>query len=338
MKNRWILTSVLILLSVLAYYLYKQKILAGNSMVKADRGFTVSDIRSVSKIVIKHVKLQPLVFTRDKAGWIVNGKYQVDPAVFLHVEKVLTDITMLYIPPTNSIATILKSIKNNGIQVDVYTDSGSASKIIHIGSDIQSGDGTFMVLGGSKQPYAMHLSGLAGGIRSRFEQPLENFRNKFIYQYNSDDIDFVKVDYPKNNIHSFIINNHGSVASVHPVVNRDEKNVESKTNVIKSYLEGFENLGAEKLMNSYPLRDSVLSTIPGCIIELKDKGGKVVLYKYYPFDDFENGTGPSSQVGELRFQNRMFVLVDNLDFILFRIVYLEIYLEAMKIFVKDKTL
>ncbi|MBL0027473.1 MAG: hypothetical protein IPO98_21995 [Saprospiraceae bacterium] len=133
-----------------------------------------------------------MVFTRDKAGWIVKWKISGRSGGFCALKKVLTDITMLYIPPTNSIATILKSIKNNGIQVDVYTDSGSASKIIHIGSDIQSGDGTFMVLGGSKQPYAMHLSGLAGGIRSRFEQPLENFRNKFIYQYNSDDIDFVK--------------------------------------------------------------------------------------------------------------------------------------------------
>ena len=314
MSKTGILALILICLSILAYFLIKDNSANKTTFISADRGFAVKDINKVTKIVIKHVKLQPLVFTNNGNGWKINGKYEVDPAVFVHVEKVLTNISLLYVPPSNSSSTILNSIKNNGIQVDIYQGGDKPSKILHIGSDTPKNDGSYMVLGGSKQPYAMHLPGLAGGIRSRFEQPLENYRNKFLFQYPLRDIKQVTIEYPKSQSHSFKISNSNVGLKIEPLIVRNSKYYEINQTLIKSYLANFENLGAEKLINSYPMKDSIISTTPACILELHDTKGKIVRHKYYTYDDFENGIGSSRSPGDIRFQNRMFVFVDSLDF------------------------
>ena len=313
-KQNLILLLVLVGLSGIASFLYFQHQRDASQLVRADRGFAVKNIMDVSKIVVRHVKLQPIVFTSAGGKWLINGKYPADPAVMVHIEKVLTGVRLLYVPPVNSIPTILKSVKENGIQVDVYQDNeNTPEKIIHIGSDLQNGDGTFMVLGGSKQPFAMHLPGLSGGLRSRFEQPLDNYRDKFIFQTPLKNIKSLKVVYPKDNEHSFLIENKMGIR-VSPLMHRDAVGYLSNENIIKSYLSQFESLGAEKLMNQYPDKERVLQSLPSCTIELEKKDGIKNHYAFYKYDDPENQFGVANSPGEIRFQNRLYVLVDSTEF------------------------
>jgi hypothetical protein len=314
MKKTLGLGTVLLLLTVIAYYLYSKKAKSDEQLVRSDRGFAVANMADVDKIVIKHVKLQPLVFTRNNEGWELNGKYKVDQAVFVHIERVLTNVRMLYVPPVKTTPTILKSLKTNGIQVDVYEGDQTPSKIIHIGSDTPDNDGTYMILGGSSQPYAMHLPGLAGGLRSRFEQPLENYRDKFIFHFPSEDIKHIKVQYPKNNLSSFIISHDKSSVKIQPLLKTNNNEVVVKNPMVLSYLSGFESLGAEKIMNTFPLKDSIISAIPTCIIELTTHSGVKTKHQYYPYDAIELNTPSPRSPGEIRGLNRMFVLVDSSDF------------------------
>ena len=315
MKRLVILFLLLAALSATAYFLIRNDKDNRKGVVTADRGFTVESFDDVKKIVIKHTKLQPLVFTREGKQWKVNGKYAVDPAVFVNIEKVLTGMKMLFIPSKAATPTIMESIKKSGIQVDVYENESQPSRIIFIGSDTQKGDGTYMILGGSVQPYAMHLPGLGGGLRSRFEQPIENFRDKFIFRELSDEIEFVKVEYPKQNSASFIIENKGVSSTIKPLIaNGLQLSVPENKRAISAYLSGFESLGAEKLMNDYPLKDSVIFKVPNCIIELKRKDGSTRTHKFFAYDDFESGTGNARSPSEIKAQNRLFVLVDDRDF------------------------
>ncbi len=315
MKRLGILFLLLAVLSACAYFLIRNEKDNKKGMVTADRGFTVEAIADVQKIVIKHTKLQPLVFKREGKQWKVNDKYAVDAAVFVNVEKVLTGMRMLFVPSKAATPTIVESIKKSGIQVDVYENNSQPSRIFFIGSDTQKGDGTYMILGGSSQPYAMHLPGLGGGLRSRFEQPIENFRDKYIFKDQANDIDYVKVEYPKQNSSSFIIENKGASSSVKPLINNGLKlSIPENKRLINTYLSGFESLGAEKLMNDYPLKDSVIFKVPNCIIELKRKDGSNRVYKFFAYDDFESGNGNSRSPAEIRAQNRLFVSVDDRDF------------------------
>lgn len=313
MRPNFILFTVLILLAGIAFYLYQGKKNNEKKLVKADRGFTIGDINDVSKIVVKHVKLPPLVFTKESRLWTINGKYPADPGVMVHIESVLTKIRLLYVPPSNTTPTILKSIKENGIQVDVYTDDQEQPyKIFHLGADTQDGEGTYMVLGGTSQPFAMHLPGLSGGLRSRFEQPTDNYRDKFIFQTPVDEITSLKVQYHKDNLHSFLIKNEGDF-SIFPLMIRERSLLANKM-LIKSYLSQFESLGAEKLMNQYPDKEKILTSVPSFTVELQNKEGSKTSYIFYPYDDYETDFGPANSPAEIRLQNRMYVLVDSIDF------------------------
>lgn len=312
-KIIWLL-AILITMSGVAYYLTQRDKKPTDHSMSASRGFTVESMDDVEKVVIRHIKLQPLIFTRQGKGWILNSRYEVDPAVFVNVERVLTNLRLLYIPSKEATDPIIKSIKMNGIQVDVYTDDDEPARIIFIGSDTPKNDGTYMLLGGTNQPYAMHLPGLAGGLRSRFEQPLDNYRDRTLFRDSPAEIDFVKVEYPKDQPSSFIINDPSRNLVIEPVSVRAPSAGVVNRRFADNYLAQFVSLGAEGLLNQYPLRDSVLALKPDCIVMLRRKDGKVRKHTYYSYDNFEIRAGNARTPAEIRGQNRMFVLVNETDF------------------------
>ena len=308
------LTALLLGLGLIAYYLVNKDKKAGDPSLTASRGFTVDNIEEVQKVVIRHIKLQPLIFTRKGKGWILNSRYDVDPAVFVNIERVITGLRMLYIPSNAATEPILKSIKANGIQMDVYTDDDKPAKIIFVGSDTPKNDGTYMLLGGTSQPYAMHLPGLAGGVRSRFEQPLDNYRDRTLFVEQPGDIEYLKVEYPKDRPSSFIITDPAKNIRFEPASPRSTSQDKVNLKFVDYYLSQFASLGAESLLSKYPLRDSVLARQPDCIVTLQRKDGKLKKHSYWSYDYFEIKAGNARTPGEIRSQNRMFVWVNDTDF------------------------
>jgi hypothetical protein len=314
MKKFLPLIAILVGLSLVAMFLLKKEKQSDKFSVAADRGFTIESINILDKIVIKHKKLQPIVFTKKGKNWIMNEKYDVDPAVFINIEKVLTNMKLLYVPAKAAAKTIKESIASNGIQVDLYNGGASPFKIFFIGSDTQKGDGTFMMLNGDSQPYAMQLPGLSGGLRSRFEQPAKNFRDKFIYKFPANQIASVQIEYPMDNQYSCIIDNK----SVVPSVSALSKNIEGSmatadVKKIKNYIAKFENLGTEALYNDFEGKDSVISQIPNCIVTLNLSNKTSLRYRYFGYDEFIEKSTRSKSPGELRYQNRVFILSDDHD-------------------------
>ncbi|MBC7885284.1 MAG: hypothetical protein H7X99_07400 [Saprospiraceae bacterium] len=315
MKRLGILLMSLIILSVTAYLLYTKSKKNDKGVISADRDFTVKSMDEIHKLVIQHVKLQPLEFVRTGKTWLLNGKYEVDPAVFVNLEKALTGMTMLYIPPIASSETIKKSITTNGIKVTLYDDDNEVIKIFHVGTDTQKGDGTHMLLDGSAQPYVMQLPGLAGGLRSRFEQPEKNFRDKYLYKETPEKIDYIKVQYPKSEQASFIVENKKSEIILSPLKSQHailDKAVNER--ILKSYLMKFERLGAEGLINEYENKNDVLALVPYCIIELKKTDGQIKKNVFYAYDDYVEKTLNSRGPEDMGKMNRLFVWSDDKDF------------------------
>lgn len=312
MKRIIILVLLLIGLSAAAYYLIRENDQKG--MVTADRGFSVPDLNEIKKIVIQQKKMQPIVFTRKGKGWIMNGKYPVDPGVFVNVEKVLTNVTLLYVPPAGHTNTIMESIKENGIQVDLYEDEDAPIKIFHIGTDLQKSAGTHMVMAGSAQPYVMYLPGLEGGLRSRFEQPAKNFRDKFIYQFPRNIIKSIKIEYPKDNFSSFILTKQGDKFELKPVL----ENIKIPTNPINeirvnTFIDQFENMGTEGLIDAIPERDSIIKSLPCCILTLTTLEGKTLIHKYFSYDGYETSGINANTPAEIRALNRVFIYTNDDD-------------------------
>lgn len=309
MKRLIWLVIVLLGVSAAAYFLIKQNEAKKKGIVTADRGFTVEKIEDIKKIVIKHKKLQPMIFTREGKSWKMDGKFDVDPGVFVNIEKVLLNMRLQYIPPAASTKNILESISKNGIQVDLYDGDDEPFKIFHIGSDTQKGEGTYMVMGGSTQPYVMHLPGMSGGLRSRFEQPAKNYRDKFLYKFPADKLASIKVEYPMDNFSSFIIQAKGENFEIAPLLDLVKKPINPvNQKILEDYVDQFEMMGTEGLLSNIPEKDSILNESPVCTFTFTQKDGSVTIHEIYPYDDIVEQTGKITRTKqELNKQNRVFI-------------------------------
>ena len=318
MKKVGTLLIILILLSLGAYVLFQNSQDKKKGTKSPDRNFTVESMDIVDKIVIKHAKLSPMVFTRSgKSSWILNGKYNVNDAVFINIEKCLTGMKMLYIPSKAANKSIGESITSDGIKVSLFEnkDENNPFKTFFVGTDTQKGEGTHMLMEGARQPYVMHLPGLMGGLRSRFEQPLGNYRDKYLYRLPLDKIEYIEVQYPKSDVSSFLI----EIKSPIPTVSKlskitDNHNKKLNERILRQYIAQFEHLGAEELINDFPNRDSIITKVPYCVVKIKTRDGSVSENSFFGYEDIMEGKLNARMPKDIKSLNRLFVWTEEKDF------------------------
>lgn len=287
MNKNLVLLVVLLLLSAAAYFIYdKARVQNKMSSLSAERDFTVDSAEEINKIVLTRKDGKPLHFEkRNGKEWYINEKYKADDVVVGYMVQVLTKAKMKSIPSKNADATLKNYIKNKGILVEVYGKTGELLKKIHIGSDMQGGEGTYMLLDGYEQFYAVELPNLGGALRSRFEQPMERYRDKFIYRDAIETIQSLKVEYHGDPNASYIIRLKGTEYEIKPAVATvPEMKAEANQNKIKTYLNFFDELGAELLYNHYEKRDSLEKTLPFCTITMEKKDKTVKTYRFWNYE------------------------------------------------------
>lgn len=315
MNRLAILVVILGLLCGGAFYLYNKEEKTQSGTITADRNFTVPNFDNIGKIVIKHAKMPAMYFVHRDNSWKLNDRYDVNQGVFVNVERALTNMRLLYIPSKAATPTIEKSIKESGITVELYEGAdANPFKVIYVGTDTQKGEGTHMMLQGDPQPYVMHLPGLAGGLRSRFEQPEKNFKDKILYKSPMSDIASISVTYPKSTVSSFVITNTATAPTVVPqTVNATITDKPLNFKTAAGYLNGFESVGSEGLFNESMDKDSILNSIPYCTIELTKKNGTVQKANYYSYDEFVDKQFNARTPRDARNVERFYVYVDDKD-------------------------
>lgn len=311
-----VLLLFLLLLSAVTWYAYrdaeqKDKI----SEIKEERLFTVKTKEEIRKIILTRAGRDVVSFERSGGQWLLDKTYRADDVVVDQMLQVLTKMQMKSIPSKNATSTIKDAMMRSGIRVDLYDSEGSNLKSFTIGSDIQSGEGTYMLLSGKDQPYVMELPGLAGGLRSRFEQPLYNYRDKFIYREGSEHIAKIEVVYPKDQASSFILSAdlqgyrltpHDPLSPVRPEAPNPGK--------MKTYVKYFGELGAERLYNEFTGRDTVRALTPFAEIKLTRKNGTQLNYKFWSYDAYVLKTADIRRVQEALTPERYFVETNGGDF------------------------
>jgi len=316
MRKLILLSIILIILSFFGYKAY-QKSLIDNKMgaISADSQFGVADKESIHKIVVKRQNDQIVFQKKDNNNWMLNDTYLADEGVFSNMINVIHKMRMKSIPSKNATENIKESIKNGGIKVEVFDKNDKNLRTFYIATDMQSGDGTYMLLEGSNQPYAMELPALDGGLRSRFEQPLRNYRDKTIYRESAGSIKSISVNYPKDIKSSFqinLINENYELSPLDPLTEKMEKLY--NPNKIKTYLDYFEQMGAEGFANDYVAKDSVRALIPFCTIHIEKKDGKVLKYSYWSYDDVFAKREAIRRAVDAQNTERFFVNTEDGDF------------------------
>jgi hypothetical protein len=297
MKRNLGLLLLLIAICGVAYVIVnRQKAQKYSSGVTPDRDFAIPTLDGVTNIVIKHAKLQPRQFQRkgNSNSWIIDGKYPASVEVVRNMTDVLVKMKLKYTPSRAASETAKKNIKEAGIKVMLYAGEDKPFKTFYIGSDTRESVGTYMMMENGAQVYTMHLPGVNGGFRSRFEQPLHEFRDSYVFKEDKAAIKSITVQYPKGDASSFTLTQAGENCSITPLVpNLPQPKGVFNQMIASRYCGFFKSLGAEGLLDNPELRDTITKKVPFVILTIHRTNGSVSKNSFYNVAEIVDGASPA---------------------------------------------
>ncbi|MEM9546622.1 MAG: hypothetical protein AAGA77_11660 [Bacteroidota bacterium] len=286
MKRLAILFVILISLGGVAYYLNSTADDGKTSWSATERDFSFPRDQ-IGKVTIQKVGDPMQTFTLKSGGtWYLDDIYKVSQFTMPYLLQCLGDITIHNIPSKNATENILRDMDRMGIQVQVYDLEGNKVRSYRVGLEAHDDVSTSYIMDGSNQPYNMYLKGFDGDVRSRFLHPIDQWRDREIWQYDPKEIVEVDVKYHKDLKESFKLTVQGSSYNVTPLsqfIEASEKEVDQDR--ARAYLSAFTRIYAEDYDNENIRRDSISALVPFVSISVKDKNGHVNAVDFFPFRD-----------------------------------------------------
>jgi hypothetical protein len=315
MNKNIALLLVLLLLGVGVFFV-KNKNQTEGSIDASDRHFAVKDVLNIGKIFIADRTGNTTTLDRAKNNtWTLNG---VEPARQEAVNTLLQtirDLEMQYIPPNAAVNTIIENIAAEGVKVEIYDTNAKILKTFYVGGMTPDELGTYMIMEDSKQPFVMHVPHFEGGLLYRFWMKPEQWRDKAVYRENPDNIKKVSVEYPFQTKSSFILERKGNdfeVKHLNPLKQTTTKKV--KKGLAEAYLYGFEEKISEDFETKHPKKDSIINSIPFCIINLERLDNSQKQVELFVTKMTKKATKDVQMVDDLIL--RYFAFVDDKDFFL----------------------
>lgn len=297
---RWKVIAILIIAAGLGVYFYLSGQDKFTTVDQQEINFKVDDPDAVTKIFIARKQAEPVILTREKDGWVVNGKA---PAKENNIQFLLYE-TMAKQKvkgpaPKAAHDPVIRKMAVTGIKVQVFTDDPNKPiQEYYVGQSTPELDGNYFWKEGAKDPYLVHIPG-----RHRILDPAYIFQEKewislTIFETPREDIAKIEVDYPDRPESSFEITQDDSTFNI-----TTEKGNPTDVNVsaVRSYLNHFEKLRAEGFteLMSDTLVDSLLQTKPFAILSVTDKGGKKVTMEAFMLPSYDKMHGLRDPEGNL---------------------------------------
>jgi hypothetical protein len=307
MKKLMILFALLIGLAA-AYFLKPQNSGPKTSMDTSDRRLSFPEDQ-MGMVTVKPKEKILKTFKRGTSGiWTLNDKYNVSEFTLPQITKTLANIKIQNIPSKGETKTILKDIAKSGIQIKIYDLDGKEVRSFQIGLDSYDETGTAFLMDGSTQPYNMFLKGLNGDVRTRFTQKIDRYRDREMFQYNSEDIKEISVKYHKDQKSSFKLTVDGSDYKVEPLSQFLEPTTKPiSPERVKAYLGGFSRIYAEDFDNTNYRLDSIRALVPFATVTVKDKKGSINEIDFIPFKDIITRNSNTRDINQARKIERFFI-------------------------------
>lgn len=282
MNRKTILLLILVLLLGIAYWFISKK--NWSTTLKQVDEFAIKDTGAVTKIFMASKNGYKILLERQPDNsWTFNNKGIADePKVRMLLETLHDMQIQSPVAPSmhNGVIGILAS---RGIKTEIY-EGDRLIKTIYVGSETPEKIGTYMLLEGSDQAYALHIPGFVGYLTPRFILDEIKWRSKFVFNEDDKSILSLKVNYPENQEASFIYDKE-TFQKQGAIQNLKGNLIKVDTQMVKFYLSGFKNLYVEGYYDEFTFtvhdRDSLLKMNPFCEIELKNTGNKTTLLTVY---------------------------------------------------------
>ncbi|MFN8300765.1 MAG: hypothetical protein U0T75_16800 [Chitinophagales bacterium] len=211
--------------------------------------------------------------------WVVNGKYEARPELISQLLEAVAQLTSLAPVPSNAHDNVLREMMASNIHVQIYDRDNNLVKEYMVGGASVDKENTYMLLylhgEPASRPHLVYIPGFRGYVSPRFETDEEVWRTRTLFSYTPDQIKSVQVAYSETPENSYTITRVApdsfSVEAINPKYTINN-NYEQK--YVLQYLNFFNSISIEAYDNSYSGKDSLLKTIPACVITVVDTANK----------------------------------------------------------------
>ena len=257
--NLILLTFLAVVGSLAAWFILTKE---DSNLEGYDFHFAVKDTADIGKIFLADRTGKTVTLTRENnVKWVVSGRYEVQPDMIHTLLETINQVELKFRLPRNAVESVVKDMATEGIKVEVYSKSGKALRTFYVGGSTPDDRGTFMMMENSNEPYVMHIPGFQGMLRPRFITEEQDWRDRFVFKLQPQDIKMVSIEYPNQQAKSFKLTREGNAFKVEPFysivppINRPVV-----TGMVNAFLQGFEKLGIEGYEFGNPKADSLKSS------------------------------------------------------------------------------
>jgi hypothetical protein len=306
MRRNIILTIALLVLAGVVYYMFKTGAGDGSTKIRAESNFKIEDIESIGRIVLTQPDGVTCDLTRGKDHWMVNGTHKVRQTSIDFLLKGLELQHLDHIPGPEASQTIMSSIDNIGIRVEVFGRNAQLLLDFRVGAVTNDERGTYFVKAGSSQPYCLTQPGFEGGLRARYALTPLDWRDVRFWMEDLEKADSIIVDYPNQKQYAFMVVAKGAKYEVTPVYNTTPLRKGDVQARVRSYFTSLTQLACEDYVNEAHEKDSILRMTP--FMEMKI---------IYPESSSRLRFYPIGQLAVSEFSpvaNRYFIDYQNRDF------------------------
>jgi len=281
MKRNIILTGFLIVIVGIVFYFWKTKDDTTTNIDRAESNFKIEDINSIGRIIITNKMGSRSDLKRVDDRWTINDTHKARQTTVDHLLKGINRQHLDHIPNKAATENILTSMAVNGIHVEIFDRTGKELLNYYVGGVTQDERGTFFLKEGTSQPYCLIEPGFEGGLRARYALAPGDWRDVRFWIEDNDAIDTLKVHYPNQRQHSFIIYRKGNGYGIDPMFSTTSRKEGTVTNKIRSYLTILSQLACEDYLNDAQEKDSILQMVPFMEMNMvyKDKSSSL---RFFP--------------------------------------------------------
>jgi Domain of unknown function (DUF4340) len=281
-KKNLLLLAVALVLGGATFGIFQYK--RNTNLNGYDFEFAVKDTASIHKIFLADRKGRKITLTRESASeWTLNGNFRAREDAVENLLNVIARVELMYRLPRNAVEHVVKDIASEGRKVEVYDNNNKRLKSYYVGGSNADGYGTNMMLDGSNEPYVMHIPSFVGNLRVRYFTEVLDWRDRYLFRLEPDEIESVSVDYPLQKSKSFKLERDEKVVRIEPLYDITPKMSRPITKgLVESYLLGYKKLGIEGFENGHPQTDSIKAALPFAIVTLKTVKGEERVLKFHP--------------------------------------------------------
>ncbi|MEZ5045673.1 MAG: DUF4340 domain-containing protein [Chitinophagaceae bacterium] len=308
MKRNVLYLIILVLLSVIVYFLYIKK--EASPYSKNEANFTVEDTAKISQIELLDMQGHYIKLQRTTQGWTLNDSLTPRPDAIQSILETLHLQAPEQTVPASYHDNVIKALSGQHIKVKIF-DGEKLTHSFYVAQYPGVNNATYMLNENAQQPFIVKKPLSNDFLGVRFFTSLQDWRDKRLF-YSTEDIEKVKVQYTDSLQYSFtLLANNNSVQN--DLGNAQPANAKFVQSYIQSlskiYCIGFENTNMQK--------DSIIhygKSLATVTIKHKNEPSHILTLYFRPID---KGTKAQIKIDGRNYDfDSFFGYYDQKDFVL----------------------